>query len=306
VTGAEPGAGVASARAEPQSLSVLSVMLRSAEYLASKGIENARLDAEHMLAHALGLGRLDMYLQHERPMEAAELDRFRPLLKRRAQREPLQYILGRQGFRELDVEVGPGVLIPRPETEQLVEVVLEWARRRDGLDVLDVGVGSGAIVLSLLTEGPFARGLGIDVSAKALEYARRNRDASGLESRLELREGRLFEPLGAGERFDVVVANPPYVEEKGRDELQAEVADWEPEEALFAGQDGLDVLRELVPAAAPALRSGGLLALEVGDGQAERVVELVAGAGAYRETQVHKDLAGRDRIVTAVLATEAS
>lgn len=178
-------AELAGDRTEP--LTVLSVMLRSADYLADKGVDSARLDAEHMLAHVLGVGRLEMYLQHERFMEPAELDRFRPLLKRRAQREPLQYILGRQAFRELDLEVGPGVLIPRPETERLVEAVLAWADGRDGLDVLDVGTGSGAIALSLLLEGPFAKGVGIDASAEALEYARRNREASGLESRLELR-----------------------------------------------------------------------------------------------------------------------
>ncbi|MGD8289676.1 MAG: protein-(glutamine-N5) methyltransferase, release factor-specific, partial [Gemmatimonadota bacterium] len=122
---------VARSRAEP--LTVLSVMLQSADYLASKGIESARLDAEHMLAHVLGVGRLEMYLQHERPMLESELDGFRPLLRRRANREPLQYILGRQAFRELDLEVGPGVLIPRPETERLCEVVLEWADGRDAL-----------------------------------------------------------------------------------------------------------------------------------------------------------------------------
>jgi release factor glutamine methyltransferase len=286
-----------------ESLTVLGAMLRSADYLAGKGVESARLDAEHMVAHVLGVGRLEMYLQHERPMAADELDRLRPLLKRRGLREPLQYILGRQGFREVDLAVGPGVLIPRPETEQLVEVVLAWAEGRQDLTALDVGTGSGAIAISLLSEGPFSSVVGTDSSSEALGFAERNRDSTGLRSRLELREGRLFEAVHPGERFDVVVSNPPYVAETQRGDLQAEVVDWEPEGAFFAGADGLAVVRELVPRAPAALRSGGLLALEIGDRQAEEVVGLLEAVPAYEDARVHKDLAGKQRIVTAV-ATE--
>ena len=300
MTAAGTGARLDGARTEP--LTVLAVMLRSADYLAAKGVGSARLDAEYMLAHVLGLGRLEMYLQHERLLETGELDEFRPLLKRRAQREPLQYILGRQGFRELDLVVGPGVLIPRPETEGLVEVVLAWAKGKEGLQLLDVGTGSGAIVLSLLSEGPFATGVGTDSSATALDFARQNRDAADLQSRVALRCGRLFEPLEPGERFDVIVANPPYVAEIDRGGLQAEVVEWEPEEALFAGSDGLAVLREIVPGARAALRPGGLLALEVGVGQAGPVVDLMGSTGGYDDASIHKDLAGKDRIVTGILA----
>jgi release factor glutamine methyltransferase len=292
------GAGLAGQRTER--LTVLDVMLRSAEYLAGKGIESARLDAEHLFAHALGVGRLQMYLQHERLIEDAELERFRPLLKRRGTREPLQYILGRQGFRELDLEVGPGVLIPRPETERLVEAVLEWSKGQSEIMALDVGTGTGAIALSLLTEGPFAGAVGTDISPDALAYATRNRAEAGLDSRLELRQGRLFEPVGPEERFDVVVSNPPYVPEVDREGLQTEVGRWEPEAALFAGDDGLAILRELVPAAASVLRPGGLLAMEVGDGQAQRVVGLVNETDAYGDATIHRDLAGRERIVTAM------
>lgn len=298
-SGPENGA----ARRDTDPLTVLSVMLQSADYLAGKGIESARLDAEHMLAHVLGVGRLEMYLQHERPMLEDELGRFRPLLRRRAQREPLQYILGRQGFRELELEVGPGVLIPRPETERLVEVVLSWAEGREALVALDVGTGTGAIALSLLTEGPFTRCVATDPSAEALDFAATNRDGAGVGSRLELRRGTLFEPVAGEERFDVVVSNPPYVAEPERETLQAEVADWEPAEALFAGEDGLEVFRELVPGAADVLCEGGLLALEVGDGQAPSVVELVDAAGGYGDVEVHEDLAGKERIVTAVRTT---
>ncbi len=294
--------GAQVARAEGEPLTILGVMLRSADYLAERGVETARLDAEHMLAHTLGVGRLEMYLQHERPLDESELERFRPLLRRRAQREPLQYILGRQAFRDLELEVGPGVLIPRPETEQLVEAVLAWAKGKEELVALDIGTGSGAIALSLLQEGGFTRCVGTDASAEALEFAARNANAAGLASRLELREGSLLGPIGDDERFDTVVSNPPYVAVSERDALQPEVVSWEPAEALFAGADGLDVLRQIVPAAAPALRVGGLLALEVGDGQAGAVVELVRKAESYSDMTVHPDLAGKGRIVTAVRA----
>lgn len=299
---------------------ILRLLLWSAEYLEAKGVERARLDAEHLLAHVLGVGRLEMYLQHERPLARGELEAFRPLLRRRAAREPLQYVLGRQAFRDLVLEVGPGVLVPRPETEALVEVVLGWARAqgRNDLVGLDVGTGSGAIALALLDEGPFARFVGTDVSERALAVARRNRDTLGFEGRLELRAGADFEPVGGSERpeghvspgagggrsrgrerFDVVVSNPPYVAEPDRDLLAPEVVRWEPPEALFGGADGLAVLRRLVAGAHAVLCQGGLLALEVGDGQARAVVELLEGAGPYCRVRVHRDLAGKERIVTA-------
>lgn len=290
-------------RSHEEPWTVLRLMLWSAEYLEGKGVERARLDAEYLLAHVLGIGRLEMYLQHERPLEPAELDAFRPLLKRRAAREPLQYVLGRQAFRELDLEVGPGVLIPRPETELLVEVVLRWARDRGGpLTALDLGTGSGAIALALLTEGPFERVVATDASAAALAVAERNRRASGVGDRLDLRVGTYFDPVAPGERFDVVVSNPPYVAEGERGTLAPEVADWEPAEALFAGADGLEALRPIVAGAPEALRESALLAVEVGDGQAETVAELARGTRAYDEVEVHVDMAGKKRIVTATRA----
>ena len=285
---------------------VLRVMLQSADYLADKGVESARLDAEHLLAHVLGIGRLEMYLQHERQMQPSELDDFRPLLKRRASREPLQYILGRQAFRDLEVEVAPGVLIPRAETEQLVGAVLEWAEinGRDSLVGLDLGTGSGAIALSLLTEGPFHRMVATDTSEEALNLARKNSTNLGLDDRLELRLGSLFAPVLTGECFDVVISNPPYVPDGDRDDLPPEVLDWEPHEALFAGSGGLSMLRKVAAGAAAVMEQGGLLALEVGAGQAGEVASFMDSQDELEDVRLLRDLAGIERIVTAVCSNE--
>jgi release factor glutamine methyltransferase len=277
-------------------------MLWSADYLKEKGVESPRLDAEHILAHVLGMGRLEMYLQHERPLSSGELDAFRPLLKRRAKREPLQYVLGRQAFRTLELEVGPGVLIPRPETESLVEEVLQWARARApevrALAGLDIGTGSGAIALALSAEGPFERFVATDVSAIALDLATRNRDAHGLGDRVEVRRGASYEPIGPDERFDAIVSNPPYVAESERGDLAPEIVDWEPAEALFGGADGLVVIQEIVCGAAAVLAPRGLLALEVGLGQAASVAALMESEG-LGDVRVRKDLTGRARVVMA-------
>ncbi len=273
----------------------------SGDYLRGKGVENGRLDAELILARVLNLGRLDLYLQYDRPLRPRELEAFKALLVRRASREPLQHMLGTTPFRELDLRTDARALIPRPETEVLVGEVLAWAdRQKAGLTGLDVGTGSGAIALSLLREGSFQRMIGTDPSRDALELARENALALGLDEQLELREGSLFEPLLDGERFDVVVSNPPYVPEGERESLQAEVREWEPPQALFAGPEGLDILLPFVRGARDFLRSGGLLATEIGEGQGEAVVRAMEETGAFREVWVRPDLSGRDRVVMGV------
>jgi len=288
-----------------QGWTVLRLILWSADYLGEKGVENGRLDAEHLLAKAVGVDRLQLYLDYDRPLAEAELEDFRPLLKRRAKREPLQYILARQAFRELQLEVSREVLIPRPETELLVGEVLEWVSKqeREAPTALDVGTGSGAISLSLAFEGPFASVVATDVAEGALELARRNRDAAGLGHAVELRLGSLFDPIGPQERFDVIVSNPPYVPEADAASLQPEVTEWEPHGALFGGPDGLDVLRGLAGGARRHLHPGGLLGLEVGAGQAAKVVELIEEEGGYREVRVARDYSGRERFVLAREAT---
>jgi release factor glutamine methyltransferase len=274
----------------------------TAEYLGEKGFHNARLNGELLLSGVLGVKRLDLYLQFDRPLRPEELAEFKARLLRRAKREPLQYIEGEAHFRELRLRVDPRVLIPRPETEQLVQRVLDWAAARPGLAAADVGTGSGAIALALATEGPFERVVATDVEAGALEAARANHAHAAPAAPVEFRLGSGVAPL-RGDRFDVLVSNPPYIGTGERDSLDEEVRDWEPATALFAGADGLDVIRELVAGAPAVLRPGGLLALEIGEGQGAAVAGLVGARGGFRSPRVEKDLAGRDRIVLAELET---
>jgi release factor glutamine methyltransferase len=290
----------------------------SGEYLRSKGVETGRLDAELLLAHVLGVRRLDIYLQHDRPLAPRELEAFKSLLRRRANREPLQYVLGKTVFREIELRTDPRALVPRPETEILVGEVLAWARDADlpgrhrredtevgrthlgGLRALDVGTGTGAIALSLLAEGRFATVVATDPFPDALDLARENARALDLLDRIDFREGSLFGPLGEEERFHAIVSNPPYVPEGERSALQAEVRGWEPARALFAGPEGLDVLLPLVKDAPSFLEEGGLLALEVGEGQATRVAEAMELTRAFEAVRIRPDLAGRDRVVLGV------
>jgi release factor glutamine methyltransferase len=196
------------------------------------------------------------------------------------------------------LKVDRRVLIPRPETERLVQEVLDWAAGRTGLEAVDVGTGSGAIALSLATEGPFARVVATDVSDAALALARENHHLAAPGARVELRAGDLLEPVHA-DRFDVVVSNPPYIGDEEAPALDAEVRDWEPAGALFAGRGGLDVIRRLVPQAAEVLRPGGLLALEMGAAQGPAVCGIITETNAFGAPRVRPDLAGRDRIVLA-------
>jgi release factor glutamine methyltransferase len=284
----------------------LVVARKAADHLAANGIENARLDAELLLAAVLGTSRLDLYLQHDRPLSEAELQAFRTSIRRRLKREPVQYILGDAAFRELTLKVDRRVLIPRPETEVLVGEVLKYLSSASSsgsasakLTGLDLGTGSGAIALSLLREGPFERVVATDVSPDALAVARDNSVRAGLDARLELRCGSLWDSVGDEERFDVVVSNPPYVADAAREGMQPEVRDWEPAVALFGGAAGTSLLDVIVDGARKHLHDDGLLALEVGMEQAESVAERARTSGGFAWSRVVQDYTGRDRIVLA-------
>ncbi len=265
------------------------VLRRSTDHLAEKGSETPRLDAELLLAHVLGVARIDLYLDLERPLAASELDAARALVSRRAAREPLQYVIGEWGFRRLTLRVDRRALIPRPETETVVERCLALLAGREAPRVLDVGTGSGAIALAIADEHPGARVSGIDVSGDALALARENAVQTGLD--IELLERDVFQGLPEGP-WELVVSNPPYVDPGDRATLQPEVRDWEPDTALF----GRDVTATVAARAVGVLVDGGALVLEVGDGQAQATAALLSSLG-YADVRTTPDLAGRDRVV---------
>jgi release factor glutamine methyltransferase len=251
----------------------------------------ARADAEHLMAHALGVSRPDMLLRH---MDAPVPDRFEALVARRMAHEPMAYVLGEEHFFGLTFKVTPAVLIPRPDSEVLVEAAL--SARPDARRVLDCGTGSGALLLAVLSNLGEASGLGIDSSDAALAVARENAAALGLAERAEMRLADWNEP---GWRdtlegpFDLIVANPPYVETAA--ELELSVREYEPASALFAGQDGLDDYRVLVPQVPHLLAPGGCALFEIGATQGDAVVSLAERSGL--SATVHRDLASRDRVV---------
>jgi release factor glutamine methyltransferase len=258
----------------------------STDALQAAGIDEPRLDAELLLAAATGWDRAHLVSQPDATIPPAASRRFAEMVRRRLRREPVAYILGRRGFRRLELAVDPRVLIPRPETELLVELALEL---RPG-NVLDVGTGSGAIALAIADELPQCAVVAVDTSSAALELARENAARIGLEGRVELALGT-FPPTGGG--FELVVANLPYVSEAEWDGLRPEVTEWEPREALLAGADGLDAIRAVIPAVAGRAR---VLALEVGIDQAGPVAELLRAAG-FDAIETRPDLAGIPRVV---------
>ncbi len=268
------------------------VLGRSTDHLAAKGCATPRLDAELLLAHALGMSRIELYMAFERPLVAAELDTARALVSRRAGREPVQHILGEWGFRRLTLRVDRRALIPRAETEVVVERCLALLVGQERPRVLDVGTGTGAIALAIADENPGARVTGIDVSSDALALAGENVERTGLE--VELAEHDLFTGLPPGP-WDLVVSNPPYVALADAETLAPEVRDWDPHVALFAE----DAIAAVARGAVSVLRDGGALVLEVGDGQAVGVAALLGELG-FHDVRITSDLAGRERIVEGV------
>ena len=279
---------------------LLDILENTSRFFASKGLENARLQAELLLAAVLGVKRLDLYLQFERPLHRSEVDRYREYVRQRLRRVPVQYITGVAAFRHLELAVTPAVLIPRPETEVLVDIALELLP--EGGRVLDLCCGSGAVALALAQEAAAAQVVAADVSAAALEAAKANAQRCGLAGRVEWHCGDLFAPLCGTAPFDLIAANPPYVRRGDLAQLAPEVRDYEPQLALDGGEDGLAFYRRIAQEAADFMRPGSYLLLEVGDGQSAAVADLLTRSERLTEVRIRPDLNQIPRIVVAQLA----
>ena len=275
---------------------LLKVLRWTQTRFSERGLPAARLDAEVLLSHVLGMDRIALYTHFDQPLAKEELARYRELIRRRLAGEPVAYLVSRQEFWSIPLYVDERVLIPRPETEILVEVVLAFLKGKAQPRVLDVGTGSGAIAIAIAHERPDAEVLAVDVSPGALEVAKRNAEAADAE--VEFLAGDLFAPASARGPFTAIASNPPYIEDGAFAALQREVQR-EPRGALLGGPDGLAVIRRLVAGAPPLLEEGGMLAMELGAGQAQAVARLL-GARGFREVAVKRDLAGIERIVSGL------
>lgn len=288
--------------------SVLSILRTTTSFLEERGVSEPRLSAEHLLADVLDCRRLDLYLRYDRPLSPHEVESYRSRVRRRLAGEPVQYITGVAGFRGLDLAVDRRVLVPRPETERLVAEVLEWARAKaargeapaTGWRILDLGTGSGAIACALAVE---LEGVGLvvgsDRSRPALEVARANAARVGA-GRIAWVEADGLSGFRAGAAFDAIVCNPPYVAEVERFSLPAEVRDWEPAEALFAGPEGTEAIARVVQEAPAHLATDGLLAIEIGDRQEPAVRRMVEQVSDLELLGGYRDHAGRARGVLAL------
>ncbi len=280
-------------------MTVLDVIQRSTDFLAKKGVDSPRLQVELLLAHVLRQPRLKLYLNFERPLSDAELDAVRELVRRRSLREPLQHIIGSTSFCGLELAVNKHVLVPRPETELLVETAWTFLQSLPGEPAaLDFGTGSGCLAIALAVNCPAVQITAIDICEDALAVARRNATANNVPSRIDFRLSDGFADVPRASRFNLIVANPPYIPGADIAGLEPEVRDFDPRQALDGGADGLDFYRRLSREAGEFLAAGGRIMLEFGDGQADAVKKLFEEQMWIVEA-VKADYSGRQRILTA-------
>jgi len=286
-------------------------MREVSKVLGGYGIEDPRKEAEIILTQCLDLERVALYRDNP-VLSPLQVETLRKVLERRGLREPIQYITGHVDFYGLTIKVGPGVLIPRPETELVVEEVIKTVKSRQSevinqrpkdpgqsttkrrLKVLDLCTGSGCLALAMAKEFPGAEVIGTDISGRALKYARQNALTNGIEN-VTFLKGSLFEPL-RGMRFDIVVSNPPYIRRTEIETLQPEIKDWEPMEALDGGEDGLKFYREILLSSGEHLEGDGFMVMEVGDGEAGDVAAIAKSLG-FRNISVHKDYFAVERVL---------
>lgn len=287
----------------PETWTILSLLKWTTTYFKSHGVDQARAGAEILLAHSLGVERLDLYVRYDQPVEPKELERFRGFVRRRVNREPVAYIVGRKEFWSMDLKVTPDVLIPRPETETLVEAalaVIQEMPHPGPLRILDLGAGSGAVVLAIASECPYDSFWAADRSESALAVAKENARTHGLAEAVEFLQGNWFDPVRErGLEFDVIVSNPPYISSHELRLLPLEILQYEPIDALAGGPDGLEAIRIIIDQAPNHMIPGGWLFLEIGHGHWAAVDRLILESKGYSEWRVTKDYSGCDRVVRA-------
>lgn len=272
-------------------------------YLERHGDEHPRLSAEWLMCAATGFSRIEVYMNYDRPLDAGELSILREGVKRRGAGEPLQYVTGEMPFRHIVLKCAPGVLIPRPETEILVDCVLEYIDKQDGPQhVLEIGTGTGCISLSIAGERPGTTVVATDISPDAIALATRNREALGCEDVVEIVHTDIAEGVEGADKaaFDVLVSNPPYIPSAIVDTLPREVGSFEPRLALDGGQDGLDVFHRIVQTAKGVLREGGLMAFELHEDCLQLAARDQQVNEHFQDIRIVKDLTGRDRILLAI------
>lgn len=271
----------------------------TAEFLRQKGVESPRVEAELLLAHARGCNRIRLYTDFNEPLSDAHRAQMRELVRRRAAREPLAYLVGAKEFYGRRFRVSPAVLIPRPETENLVDCCLDQIADQTDLHVLEVGAGSGCIAVTLLLQKPTLQMTATELCPEAIQVAAENAEQYGIADRLQLLQGSVLEPVPVTEqRYHGLVSNPPYIRDDELAGLAPEVREHEPRLALCSGTDGLDVVRAILQQCPPLLHDGAFLALELDPAQCERVCELAAAAG-FTDARILPDNAGLNRIVAA-------
>lgn len=271
------------------------------DYFKKQNIEWPHLEAEILLSHSLSLKRIELYTQHERVLSKDELADFKILIKRRSQNEPIAYIAGYQPFMGLDILVDKNTLIPRPETEQMVELVIDIIKRTTNHDsrstIADIGTGSGCIAVSLAKYLPQVKLIGVDTSTQAIEVAEKNAKKFQLSDRCQFKTGNLLEPIT--EKVDLIVSNPPYIPTAVIETLEANVKDYEPRQALDGGQDGLDYIRQLIKESPKHLKEDGQLIIEFGIDQAEEIEKLAEQL--FREIKIVRDASKKKRFLVAQL-----
>ncbi len=285
----------------PPEWTIIKLLKWATTYFRSHDIESPRASAEILLAHALDLGRIDLYLRYDQPLDGEELSRFKALIKRRLKREPVAYIIGQKGFWSIDLNVSGDVLIPRPETECLVDAALEAlsaATPDGGQRILELGTGSGAVVLALATQHADRLYYASDISLSAIRIARDNARRLNLEKSIRFFGGDWFAPLNPEcGCFDLILSNPPYIKSEELEDLQPEIFNFEPIRALDGGPDGLSSIRRIIDQAHRYLNPGGILLLEIGHDQKADVQQLMEHCGQYDQFVCIPDYGGRDRVV---------